>query len=34
MFGHMADIWLHGYIADYIADVWPHRYIAVIWPYG
>jgi len=34
MFGYMADVWLHGYIADYMADVWPHRYIAVVWPYG
>jgi len=30
----MADVWLHGYIADYIADIWPHRYIAVVWLYG
>jgi len=34
LFGHMADVWLHSYIADYMADVWPHRYIAVVWPYG
>ncbi len=34
MFGYMADVWLHSYIADYMADVWPHRYIAVVWPYG
>ena len=30
----MADVWLHGYIADYMADVWPHRYIAIVWLYG
>ncbi len=34
MFGYIADVWPHGYIADYMADVWPHRYIAVVWPYG
>ncbi len=34
LFGYMADVWPHGYIADYMADVWPHRYIAIVWLHG
>jgi len=30
LFSHMADVWLHGYIADYIANVWLHSYIATV----
>jgi len=30
----MADVWLYGYIADYMADVWPYRYIAIVWLHG
>jgi len=34
MFGYMADVWLHSYIADYIGDVWLHSYTATVWLYG
>ncbi len=34
LFGYMADVWPHGYIADYMADVWLYSYIATSLLFG